>query len=176
MKERRLTEGPNRCVSKRHKSVWLELKKQFPKYRIYNEYPYSNVVGPQDYKIDSRLRADIFIKDISATIEVMGEQHYFPVAFGGDVESARGHFIRQQRRDSIKRELSETFGFVLLELPYFVEIPDTHSWLDIFAKTIKFGSGPLLITGSNDEGFDVARIDLEGTLIEGDADTSRKRL
>ena len=170
MKERRLVEGPNRCVSKRHRSVWGNLKEQFPRYRIYNEYPYCKIV-PKDYKIDSRLRADIFIKDTSMAIEIMGEQHYMPVSFGGNSDVARGRFVQQRRRDSVKREIAESFGFILLELPYYIEVPNTLNWLDIFAKAMKFSSGPLLITGSNVEGYDVARIDLEGTLIESGTET-----
>lgn len=174
MKNRRLVEGPNRCKSKRHKEVWSQLKKQFPGYRIYNEYPYWNIVSSNDFTGSpfvqkTRLRADIFIKDVSIVIEVMGEQHYIPVAFGGDGEQAKQDLLKQRRRDSEKRQFSIDASFYLLELPYYVEVPNKVNWLGIFADVVKAKeTGPMIITGDNESGYEVCPIDLEGTMIQGD--------
>ena len=178
MKARRLTEGPARCKSKRHKETWSLIKESFPGYRVYNEYPYSSVIGSRKSAgghdilygnsyatVSNRLRADICIKDVDIVIEVMGEQHYIPVAFGGEEDKAKNQFAQQQRNDYIKRSMASEFGFIILELPYFVDMPNKKEWLDLFSQAIVLKNGAFLITENSDKGFVVSRIDLEGNVI-----------
>ena len=172
MKEHRLIEGPARCNSKRHLEVWEQLKSQFPGYRIYNEYTYTTIVnGPGKAKgfsqINSRLRADIFVKDIGVIIEIMGEQHYGPVVFGGDGKNAEKQFVTQQNNDHTKRHVAESNGLLLLELPFYITVPTKLDWLSLFSDIIKEKELGAYIITENDygRGFSIKKIDLEGNII-----------
>jgi hypothetical protein len=55
-------------------------------------------------KVNS-LEFDFYIPSINTAIEFQGEQHYWPIDFGGKGEDwARQQFEDGQERDAIKRE------------------------------------------------------------------------
>jgi len=101
-------------ASKAHKQLGKLLRSILilRKLRTYQEYP----VG------DSRLHVDWFIKDLSLAIEVQGEQHFRPVAFGGDIVEAEKRFKKQQELDAEKRRLCSQLGWKLIEFRYDEEI------------------------------------------------------
>ena len=82
--------------SKRHKLVGelLQASKHFSHMRIAEEVSVSELVP--DFP-DNRKKVDWFIKDLRLVIEVHGEQHYQPVAFGG--RNAKSEFAKQIHRD-----------------------------------------------------------------------------
>ena len=129
MKSRALSESLTRCKSKQHKKIYKQLKEFFPNYRIYNEIPYKKILG---VNCNSKLRADIFVKEPKLIIEVMGEQHFKPVAFGGDDEEAERRYRIQRRNDEQKRKLIRESEYVsLLEIPFDVSVGGQTAWLSI---------------------------------------------
>jgi hypothetical protein len=119
MRTRRLT-LKDKHKSKMQSSFWIVTKSAFPLYRIYTEYPFSKICGVKrkDLGIPRELFADIYILDIRLIIEVMGEQHYKPIKFGGGEEDAVKRFISQRRNDQTKRELIEKFDLKMLEVSH----------------------------------------------------------
>jgi hypothetical protein len=60
------------------------------------------------------------VLDLRLVIEVHGEQHYKPVAFGGmDSEAAAEALLDQQYRDNKKMEAAEEMGWTYIVVPYF---------------------------------------------------------
>lgn len=163
MKTRSLKEGSSRCKSKLHKEVYNNIKETCPSYRIYNEYTYNRIIG-DGQGIDSRLRADIFIKDIDTVVEVMGEQHYSPVAFGGDKDLAERNFNQQLMRDRKKRGYANLHEFSLIEFPHYISLPSKLEWLRLlmlartstgFCFRVIEDNGELKLIEINEEGDDV---------------------
>ena len=67
-----------------------------------------------------KLSYDFFLPDLNIAIEYQGRQHYEPVEiFGGEVT-----FLKQQERDSRKRELSSENNIKLVEIRYNYEDTD----------------------------------------------------
>ena len=65
-----------------------------------------------------RLSYDVFICGLNIAIEYQGKQHFEPVEIFGGKE----HFIEQQRRDALKRELSIKNGVRLVYINYWEDI------------------------------------------------------
>lgn len=67
-----------------------------------------------------RLRFDFYLPKYNLLIEYQGEQHYFPVKFGGksDLESKK-RFQENLIRDNLKIEYSKTKNIKLLIIPYW---------------------------------------------------------
>lgn len=85
-----------------------------------------------------QLSYDVFICELNIAIEYQGKQHFEPVEiFGG-----KDHFIEQQRRDALKRELSIKNGVRLVYINY---------WEDISIDLIKNRVNEALMTGENHE-------------------------
>ena len=108
----------NRPVaSKRHKLVGKLLGEiDFTKnMRCEEEVKVSTLVP--DFP-DNRKRIDWFVKDLKLVIEVHGEQHYKPVAFGNR-PNAKGEFAKQVEHDIAKQAALENAGYFFLEIPYW---------------------------------------------------------
>lgn len=174
MKNRR-TSTKIKNTSKRNVQARETLKEALPGMRekIYAEYPYWDIVGSYSSDVPNstikKLKADIFIKDYHVAIELMGEQHYGPVAFGGDRSVAIDNFTRQKHRDYVKRGLAihdgEMFcdGFILIEIPYYVTLPDTREWLHILHDVSIKGSSNVYLVDEEE----IYPIDLDGNRMEG---------
>ncbi len=66
------------------------------------------------------LKFDAYDLDNNIAYEYQGEQHYYPVNFGGlDDETADKNFKVGQIRDNIKREYCEKNEIPLIEIPYW---------------------------------------------------------
>lgn len=64
---------------------------------------------------------DFFIPDSKVCIEYDGEQHFFPVNFGGeDSNFLSERFLKGKNRDSIKDDFCKNEGITLLRLPYYL--------------------------------------------------------
>ena len=125
--------------SKRHKLVGTILKSSpyFSHMRIKEEVPVSKLVP--DFP-DNRKRVDWYIKDLRLVIEVHGEQHYKPVAFGG--RDAKQEFIKQIHRDIEKQAAIENANYLFLEIPCWVKISEDWLWEAIHEVMEKFRHTP----------------------------------
>lgn len=66
------------------------------------------------------LKFDAYDIGNNVVYEYQGEQHYYPVNFGGcDDETAERNFKDGQIRDKIKREYCKEHGIPLIEIPYW---------------------------------------------------------
>jgi hypothetical protein len=164
MKSRR-TSTRIKGTSKRNVEFREILKKLFPAQRekIYAEYPYSKVTKINEQSLEDLgirkkeiigLKADIYMKDMGVVFELMGEQHYKPVAFGGNISEAEANFITQQRRDKIKRIIAVNSHmlkneFILIEIPYNVKLPDTSKQVLSILSTAFVSEGNTLKLGED---------------------------
>lgn len=73
---------------------------------------------PKGLKRIYQLSYDFYLPDYNILIEYQGEQHYKPVPFGGDIESAKIKFRNQIKNDNIKRYYADTNNIKLIEIPY----------------------------------------------------------
>lgn len=73
-----------------------------------------------DCKFEMPLRFDFYLNDFNILIECQGQQHYYPVCFGGiSQERAEENFKLQQIKDNIKREYCKNNNIKLIEIPYW---------------------------------------------------------
>ncbi len=91
--------------SKFQHEIYLELKELYPHDIILEE-----VKIP-----DSRLFCDFVIPAVKLVIECNGKQHY---EFNARFHKYYIDFIRQQNRDSMKREFCQINNLTLVEVPY----------------------------------------------------------
>jgi len=120
--------------SKRHILVGelLQASKHFSHMRIAEEVSVSELVP--DFP-DNRKKVDWFIKDLRLVIEVHGEQHYQPVAFGG--RNAKSEFTKQIHRDIEKQAAIENANYLFLEIPYWIDLTADWLWSAIHAEMEK---------------------------------------
>ena len=85
-------------------------KKQFPWAKMFDCHPK-----------DKARSVDFFFPDISLAVELDGEQHYRPVAFGGDLEVAYQAFNEQRKRDQRLIDLCHENKITLITIPYFMK-------------------------------------------------------
>ena len=79
--------------------------------------------------VDKRtLRFDYYLPSQNTAIEYQGEQHYSPVAFGGDKLEAEQKYEYTKYHDVLKREFCEKNNITLIEIPYW-EKPSMESFL-----------------------------------------------
>lgn len=63
---------------------------------------------------------DFYLPDFHVVIEADGEQHYFPVDFGGlGSEIANEQFHNNQKHDAIKTQYCKTNQLQLIRIPYW---------------------------------------------------------
>lgn len=118
MKQNRLKKEYRSNASKLHKLTGDTLRnsKIFGAYRIYQEYPVNRI---NDKFPNGRAKYDWVILDLSIVIEVMGEQHYGPVKFGGiSDEEAESNFRKQLKIDEEKKQAAIDAGFTYVALKY----------------------------------------------------------
>lgn len=91
-----------------------ELTKQlFPKCVVFYQY------RPEYLKMGrSQLSYDIFISKKRVAIEYQGKQHFEPIEIFGGIEA----FEEQQKRDKLKRDLSDQNGIKLVYINYWEDI------------------------------------------------------
>lgn len=66
------------------------------------------------------LRFDFYIPSRNTLIEVDGEQHFRPVAYGGiSKDAALKNFNKSKRRDLIKDEFCKNNGYTLMRIPFW---------------------------------------------------------
>lgn len=69
---------------------------------------------------EAKLKFDVFDLDNRIAYEYQGQQHYYPVNFGGcSDEVAQKDFEIDQIRDNIKREYCKEHNIPLIEIPYW---------------------------------------------------------
>jgi len=155
MKARR-TSTKVKNTSKRNVAIRKAIRQALPamKEKVYAEYPYSKIANLLDIELDSfrgrkakSLKADVFVRDYFVAVEAMGEQHFRPVAFGGDPAEAERRFKTQQQNDRIKREIAELSNgrFKVIELPYNIELPDSMGWLSILHQVAVMGADSVYV-------------------------------
>jgi len=117
MKTRRLQYAYRSTASKLHKAVGDILRSStFSGYRIFQEYPV-NRINPNFS--DGRCKFDWVILDLKIVLEVMGEQHFKEICFGGDPEKSVGSLARIKHRDEAKKEAALLAGFIYITVPYW---------------------------------------------------------
>lgn len=104
-------------ASKLHKHVGdLLMQSIFKGYDVRQEYP---VKGVDVYFRSGREKFDWVILRLKVVIEVMGEQHFKPVRFGGiSVDEAVSNFEELVRRDIKKRKAAERAGWAYVAIHY----------------------------------------------------------
>lgn len=66
------------------------------------------------------LRFDFYLSKLHKIIEIDGEQHFYPVSFGGiSKQQAQLNFERSQERDKIKNDYCVKNNIPLLRIPYY---------------------------------------------------------
>lgn len=117
-KSSRLNQEYRKNASKLHKRVGNMLRESpiFSNYRIYQEYPV-NRISP--YFDSGREKFDWIIMDLMVVIECHGQQHYYPVRFGGiSPAEAEVKFQQQIRRDTAKEEAACKAGWTYVVFKY----------------------------------------------------------
>ena len=105
-------------ASKLHKAVGKVLRTDplLKHYKSYQEYPVSKV-NP-DYQNNSH-QFDWIIADLKIVIEVMGQQNYEHVCFGGiSKEEAASNYHTQVERDLAKKRAAEDAGWTYIAVKY----------------------------------------------------------
>lgn len=90
--------------------------------RILDEYGinYDTQHTFDDCVYEAKLKFDAFDLDNRIAYEYQGQQHYYPVNFGGcSDEDAQKDFEVDQIRDNIKREYCKEHNIPLIEIPYW---------------------------------------------------------
>lgn len=81
--------------------------------------PYKKEHSFPDCKDDHVLLFDIYIPSKNMIVEYDGEQHFYPVKFGGKSDSkAEGRYFRTVEHDKIKNNYCATKGIQVLRIPY----------------------------------------------------------
>ena len=107
-----------RNASKLHRMVGELLIEHtlFSGYEIRQEYRVSKV-NPE-FK-SNREKFDWVVLGLKVVIEVMGQQHYRPVCFGGiDMVEAKSRFKKQQLRDEDKKQAALEAGWTYIVVRY----------------------------------------------------------
>ena len=86
-----------------------------------------------DCRYKNCLRFDFYLSDYNCVIEVMGEQHYRPVKFGGTKDTkAEENFEKTKIRDSIKKQYCQDHSIKFIEIKY----PELDNLEEILDKEI----------------------------------------
>ena len=98
----------------------------------------------QQYRLDIYYM-DFYLPEFDAFIEYDGEQHFFPVRFGGsDSKTAEERFEKNAARDRKKNEISSSAKQTLLRIPYteqaYIPIIVSDFLLQLRSETIPPGS------------------------------------
>ena len=94
----------------------MKIDQIFTKYHI----KYIPQFSFNDCKDRRKLPFDFYLPDYNMAIEYDGEQHYYPVNFGGiSDEKAMENFLIVQRHDEIKTKYCEQHKINLIRIPYF---------------------------------------------------------
>lgn len=97
-------------------SMEMKIGQIFTKYHI----KYIPQFSFNDCKDRRKLPFDFYLPDYNMAIEYDGEQHYYPVNFGGiSDEKAMENFLIVQRHDEIKTKYCEQHKINLIRIPYF---------------------------------------------------------
>lgn len=97
-----------------------------------SQHSYDDCLSLNGYK----LRYDFIIEDYGCLIEYDGEQHFMPVSFSGDDDSAIINFEKTKLHDSIKNEYCKNNNITLIRIPYW-KFNNIETILDnIFYKDI----------------------------------------
>lgn len=106
----------------------------FKNAKVYQEYPVNRISSRFD---SGREKFDWVILDpYKAVIECHGQQHYFPVRFGGIPEGeAKENYKKQVTRDKRKRKAAEEAGYSYVIIRYD-EKPTTKMILKRIVKNV----------------------------------------
>lgn len=121
--------------SKRHNLVGSILRTcpQLKNYRAREEVSVSDLAPGFP---DNRKKVDWYVHELRLVIEVHGEQHYQPVAFGN--RNAKQAFGSQIHRDIQKQKAIEDAGYYFLEIPYYQPLDEDSLW-GLICRTIQEG-------------------------------------
>lgn len=115
-------------ASKQHKLLGDILRNSEPwkGYKIYQEYPVNRI--NEKWK-NSRAHFDWVIKDLKVVIEIHGEQHYYPVQFGGiSPQEAKMEFIRRVNQDNAKKQAALEANYKYVTIKYDEIITSELLW------------------------------------------------
>lgn len=116
MKTRRFSEKMRKNASKGHIEVGQLIREMFAFSKIYQEYPVKRI-NPE-WK-SNKHKFDWVILDLKIVVEVMGEQHFKPVTFGGrSKEEAEVKFREQLEIDKRKKQAALQSGFKYAIIAY----------------------------------------------------------
>ena len=117
MKNTRFQYEYRKSASKLHQTVGNCLRSSiiFSKQEIYQEYPVNRV--NKSYS-ESSHHFDWVIPKLKIVIECHGKQHYSPVAFDGNYDTAVENFKALKSRDKAKKEAALAAGFSYIEISY----------------------------------------------------------
>ena len=118
MKTSRFKYEYRKSASKQHKLVGeiLRTSEFFSQYQSFQEYPVSLVNTNYPH---SREHYDWIVKELKLVIEVMGEQHFKPVQFGGiTLEEAEEQFHCTKIRDRAKKRAAIEAGWTYITINY----------------------------------------------------------
>ena len=107
----------------------------FEEHLIDKKYEYKKEYRFNDCRDDKPLPFDFYITPFDCLVEIDGQQHFEPVKFGGDAETANKRFALQQKHDSIKDNYCKEKNIPFLRLPYFCF--EDGTWIEKFIHFIK---------------------------------------
>ena len=88
----------------------------FSNLSCYQEVPVHELI--EDYSSHQH-RYDWYIEELNTIVELHGEQHYNPTAFGhASFEAVQKAFQSSQKRDLLKKEAAEAAGFRYVCISY----------------------------------------------------------
>jgi len=123
-----------KCASLAHVFIGELLKDTFPNFEIRQEYPVKSINSK--YK-SGREKFDWVVLGLKIVIEIMGQQHYGPVCFGGiSIEEAKKNYVKQINRDYLKKKAAIDCGWTYISIKYNEEIDK-----DVLLRKIELASG-----------------------------------
>lgn len=109
-----------RKISKNHEALYNILRTLFPEPKYTIHINYNRFDWLRNNKTGKKQEIDIFVSgcEFSLAVEYDGQQHFYPVSFGGISEArARKKFIKQKQMDKRKNNLIKKYPD---DIMYFV--------------------------------------------------------
>lgn len=79
-----------------------------------------------NHKTGKNLEIDCYNPDLKIGVEYQGAQHDH---FSPHFHKTYDNFIKQQERDELKRTKCRSYGILLIEVPYTLEVKDIENFL-----------------------------------------------
>lgn len=126
-------DGRDLCVKCSNRQSSYERKVE--EFLIKNNISYITEFRYNSCKDEKPLPFDFYLNDYNILIEIDGQQHYQPVAFGGDNSEIEKRFNLQIKHDKIKEDFCKSNNIPLLRIPYTYFL--TNEWENLIINFIK---------------------------------------